>query len=188
MFARVEDFACTWGAAEGGAAHFLRAFSEDPSVLGRVEAGFVLAVVRAAWRDALLSEDADVRAWTSRSLDELPAYSLPHQRDFFCLDAMDQGTCSMQPDWDIDIVVPHAAIHSITSTRGSMWPFTVDLSDTDRARALMAPGMSEDPTSPRYADQVPTIEAKGEGDAWAIPLSPLSWSGGEDGEEYEDVP
>ena len=186
MFAREESFACTWGAAEGGAAHFLRAFAADPSVLGRVEAGYVMKVARKAWIDTLGSEDADVRTWTAASLDELPASSLPHQRDFFCLDVVDEDSCSMQPDWDLDIVVPHAAIHSITSTRGSMWPFTVDLSDPDSARALMAPGMSEDPTSPRYEDQVPTIEAKGAGNAWAIPLSPLSWTGGEDYEDHED--
>ena len=76
----------------------------------------------------------------------------------------------------------------MTSSRASAWPFTVDLSNVDSARALMAPGMSEDPGSPRYDDQVPTMEAKGEGDAWAIPLSPLAWDGGEDTEEYEDVP
>ena len=62
--ARQEDFACTWGAAEGGAAHFLRVFSEDPTVLGRVEAGVVLQAAQAA-RITLQSEDPDVRTWTA---------------------------------------------------------------------------------------------------------------------------
>ena len=184
MFAREESFACTWGAAEG----VLRTSCAPSPRIRPSSDGWRPGscwVARAAWIRAGVRgrRRADL---DGPSLDELPAYSLPHQRDFFCLDAVDEDSCSMQPDWDLDIVVPHAAVHSITSTRGSMWPFTVDLSDPDSARALMAPGMSEDPTSPRYEDQVPTIEAKGAGNAWAIPLSPLSWTGGEDYEDHED--
>ena len=44
----------------------------------------------------------------------------------------------MQPDWNIDIVISHAAVHSITSSRERL-ATTVDLSNVDSARALMAP-------------------------------------------------
>jgi len=42
-----------------------------------------------------------------------------------------------------------------------------------RAHELLAPGVSEEPTSPRLDDQIPAIESKRAGDVSGIPPAPL---------------
>ena len=46
-------------------------------------------------------------------------------------------------------------VQTIWSQEGNSYCQIVDLADIDSSRALLAPGISEDPQSPHHADQVP---------------------------------
>ncbi|MFK7991062.1 MAG: penicillin acylase family protein [Sandaracinaceae bacterium] len=170
--ARAEAFACDWSGAEGGIAHFLRDFAGDESVMGVTEARIVMLTAQDALNAVAADHGTDVAAWASSPAPLVP-YTVAFQRNFECLRPGAGGRCSANPARDVPLEAPEDYVHTIGSSAASSWPFTVDFADVAGARALLAPGVSEEPTSPRFADQLPAIADKGHGNIGAIPLSPL---------------
>ncbi len=168
--ARLDHFACRWAAAEAGVSHFLRAYAADPTVLGRDEADIVLRAAEGAYLALAGTVGTTLEQWAAAPAEP---FTIQTQVNFTCLTEAAGGSCSLAPDFDLEADIPQDFIHTIGSTAASSWPLSVDFADVDGARALLAPGVSEEPRSPRYDDQVGPIEAKGHGDARAIPVSPL---------------
>ncbi|MEZ4336355.1 MAG: penicillin acylase family protein [Sandaracinaceae bacterium] len=170
---RVDAFACEWGAAEGGVTHFLREYATDPSALQRPEAGVLITAAGAAWATVMGEGHLgpDVSTWTARVEPDVISY----QRDFSCV-VEATGACSLTEAHEREAIVPQNTVATIASSFASSWPFTVDFSNVDAAYALLSPGVSEEPRSARFDDQIPAIEHKGRGDIDALPPSPLSLS------------
>ena len=171
--ARLEPFACTWGGAEGGAAHFLKAFREDASALSAVEVDTITTVAAQALDVVSADLGVDVSRWTGLEERDVEPWQAPYQQDFLCLKPGQEGQCSFDPSKDVPISAAQSAVHSITSTRGSSWPFSVDFSDNGGRWALLAPGIHERPDNVHFDDRVPAIVTKGLGDIQGIPASAL---------------
>lgn len=169
--ARTEDFACVWGAAEGGATHFLRELADDPRVIGRPETEMMLTASMNAWTTVLGDLGADVSRWSGRTTPE--PFVVPFQRNFACLVPGEGNGCSLAPAFNGQALINQRYTHTISSAHGSSWPFTVSFADVDDAHAILAPGISEEPTSPRFDDQLVFIEQKGDGDIEGIVDAPL---------------
>ncbi|MEM9860197.1 MAG: penicillin acylase family protein [Myxococcota bacterium] len=191
--ARTVDFGCTWAASEAGAAHFMRRFREDPSVLGAAERTWLMQAVSLTWQRAFptarLNAGASLRdlfnelATIDPNQGEVPvrdgvrAHVLPYQQDFRCLGAEDSDSCSLVNDVRPVAFLRHRFINTISSARASSWPVTVDFAeDGIRAWALLAPGVSEEPDSVHFSDQIAAMEQKGAGEIGAIPAAPLRLS------------
>ena len=188
--ARTEAFGCTWAAAEAGASHFMRRFREDPSVLGARERDYLLQAVELTWQRVFpqgrLNNGATVRELFNELVlldpndGEVPvsegvrAHVLPYQQDFRCLGGEAQSTCSLGEDLRPVAFLRHRFINTISSARASSWPVTVDFAERGvRAWALLAPGVSEEPNSVYFTDQIEAMERKGAGELDAIPAAPL---------------
>jgi hypothetical protein len=82
------------------------------------------------------------------------------------------GSCSLDPTHETRVGLDAAFVDSLNSAHGSSYPLTVDLADPEATRALLPPGVSEDPASPFFHDGLAAIVAKAAGDADAIPAAP----------------
>jgi acyl-homoserine lactone acylase PvdQ len=171
----VEPFMCRWGARFYGAMRFLREFGRDASVLGTLETAMlyrsidraIAGVDGAAWADSW-----GEAGWTRR-VTSVPR-TVAYQRDFACLDpTLDDELCSLDEAHTRLLTLPQDHLETIASTYGSSWPLTVDYSDVDGAWALLAPGLSERPSSPRFDSELRNIELKGRGDIRGMPNAPL---------------
>jgi acyl-homoserine lactone acylase PvdQ len=167
--ARSEAFACSWGAAEGGAAHFLKAFAADPTSLGAAEANTLVAAAAQAFDNVKDDLGEDVTAWSGAALRDVEPYEAAYHKDFLCLQPGEAGMCSFDPTQDVSLAIAQSAVHTISSTSGSSWPFTVHFADELETWALLAPGASEDPGSPHFDDRVSALLTKGSGDPSGVP-------------------
>jgi hypothetical protein len=181
--ARSEPFSCSWGGAEGGASFFLKAYADDPTVLGRTEINTALDIAADAWDDitstypgerdpTIYSNDVD--SWTGRSTP-LPT-TMGYQRNFMCFWSS-QGSCSTNASMEVPVELNQYYIPTINSASGSSYPLSVLFHDIDKSRALLPPGNSERPSSRFSLDALRAITAKGNGNITSIPLAPLSPQG-----------
>ncbi|MFK7991063.1 MAG: penicillin acylase family protein [Sandaracinaceae bacterium] len=167
-------WACRWGGRETGLTHFLREFADDESLLGPNEAAAITRAAYQALLDVSVEHGVEVAAWASDPAPVTPR-TVPFQRNFGCLSPHGTGSnCSSNPARDVDMLVPGDFVHTIASSAASSWPFNVDFADPNAARAVLAPGISEEPRSPHFDDQLPVIEAKGRGERDALPAAPLN--------------
>lgn len=172
-----EEFGCIWGGAEGGASHFFKAFAQDPEVLGEVETRTIIRVASAAWLDVTEADDkdptelpVDVRRW--EGLTEPTPVTVHYQRNFYCFFGDDP--CSLDEATPFDVAISASYVHTINSAYGSSYPATVMFHDIQQSRAMLPPGVSERPSSPRFANTMDLLEAKGAGDTASIPRAPLA--------------
>jgi penicillin amidase len=164
--------ACRYGGGQGGAAWMLKDFALDPAATTTAAvADLVLRTADAAWtalRPGL--PGADPASWDAPVVvaDRLIRY----QVNFTCLRPGQGGSCSLDPTHETRVGLDAAFVDSLNSAHGSSYPLTVDLADPEATRALLPPGVSEDPASPFFHDGLAAIVAKAAGDADAIPAAP----------------
>ena len=146
-----------YGGGDAGVAYLLKDIGQTVAMSGRVP------------------EDRDIRNWLLTYLQQgyervarqvragLPnVHRMPYQNNL-------EGLESLAPEFDIvSPLLTAPVVQTIWSQTGNSYTQIVDLSDVDASKSVLPPGVSEDPASPHFADQVDLWVA---GDVHPAPLS-----------------
>ena len=137
------DWIMGYGGNWAGMTAIFRAFMEEYAETGRAP------------------KDPKHRAWLLQTL--LAGYATESAQDpswkpngyRYTLHYQDIGSGSLDPEHDLQsppLLAPLS--HTLWSQTGESYCQVVDLADPDRSLAMMPPGISENPESPHFADQM----------------------------------
>ncbi|MFN0248681.1 MAG: penicillin acylase family protein [Kofleriaceae bacterium] len=163
---------CRWGGAQGGVSWMLKDFETSPStVMTSDVVDLVQRTADQAWT-SLRPElpGPDPRAWSTPT--EPALRTIGYQINFTCLLPSAGNSCSLTDVHTTQLALSADFSDTLNSAGGSSYPMTVDLANPEAARALLPPGVSEEPTSPFFHDGLDEIVAKAAGDAAALPAAP----------------
>jgi penicillin amidase len=169
---------CEYGVAQGGLAHWQKAFAKSPdALLGNVNDKVQVAVMNYHVDRAAEVYDA-VIAKPSSKPGQPVTYHVPHQFNFMCVNAPNScdwlscfasnpGPCSLDPSATFTAQLTAPAINTIRSQASNAYSHWIDLGKPDDAMALTPPGTSEAPSSPGFKS---VLSAWEQGKMFAAPL------------------
>ncbi|MBL4637559.1 MAG: penicillin acylase family protein, partial [Kofleriaceae bacterium] len=166
------DFSCRWHEAQGGVLFFAKSFLADPTILATAETGFLMLVGKGLWdnmMDRLPETNPDPTTWTTPTAADV--YTAKHHSAFFCNSY--NKNCSLDSGNDVAFALDLTHGDTVNAASTSSWPATADFADIDGSKALLAPGVDEEPSSSHYDDMVSAMENVSKGQD-AMPLAPLS--------------
>jgi len=138
------EVACKWGGAQGGLSFFLKSFEQglvDPSQEAKK---FLIETAAAGW-DAV-SQPGEPSTWTAPT----KTFSVEYQVNFFCKLDASLGGCALDSTQSFPVSLVDDVIGSIWSQAGNSYSQWVNLADVEGSKAILPPGVSEDPASATF--------------------------------------
>jgi penicillin amidase len=157
------ELACAYGGSFGGLTHMLRLIDKgelDPNADAFVKTYLIDMAVK-AWAEA--GKTGDPSTWKAHPI----TYDVLYQANFYCSTNGSGSPCALSPAGTTQVQLDVNFGGTILSQQNQSYSQLVDFADIESSKAILPPGINENPSSPLFANQVDTWKA---GDLYVSPM------------------